>query len=111
MFCKNCGAVITGKYCSCCGSRVRSAGQDFFLAVRKRKREFVNTRYHKANDLATMRTAAFCWDTIENQTIEPLRSRILACDSIIGSEDLLDTTEEKADRLYMQVCESIRYCS
>ena len=103
MFCKNCGAAVTGKYCSCCGTRIRSYGKEFFLALRRRKRAFANSKYHLNNDdLNAIHSANFCWERVQNKIVEPLRSQIIASAWFDG-EALLDEVEEKADSLYEQV--------
>lgn len=51
--CKKCGAVVTGKYCSCCGKRVTTDFEDFRAAERRtwrnfdrRKRELDGRKYN-----------------------------------------------------------------
>lgn len=43
--CKKCGAIVTGKYCSCCGKRVTSDLRDFRRAEARAKREFASGKY------------------------------------------------------------------
>lgn len=64
MYCKKCGAAVVGKFCSCCGFRVRSQLEEFRLEERRRAREFKNTcaniSYQKMRfDL--MHLADACW--------------------------------------------------
>ena len=40
MFCINCGAAVSGHYCSCCGRKVRPALAEFRLAERRRRKSF-----------------------------------------------------------------------
>lgn len=40
MFCSKCGAVVTGKYCSCCGQRARSEIEEFDVIERRLRRAF-----------------------------------------------------------------------
>lgn len=40
MFCRKCGAAVNGKFCSCCGQRVRSDLEEFRKIERKMKKEF-----------------------------------------------------------------------
>lgn len=42
MFCTKCGAAVTGKYCSCCGQRVRSPKEELDLIEKRLKREFTD---------------------------------------------------------------------
>ncbi len=37
MFCTECGAAVTGKFCSCCGARVRSDLEAFKLKQRRER--------------------------------------------------------------------------
>jgi len=46
IYCKNCGAVVVGKFCSCCGQRVRTTLEEFRFAEKRAEREFKN-RHHK----------------------------------------------------------------
>lgn len=39
MFCANCGAAVSGNYCSVCGRKIRSALEEFRLAERKAAKE------------------------------------------------------------------------
>lgn len=45
--CKNCGAVVVGKFCSCCGQRVTTILEDFRLAERRAAREFKNKHHEE----------------------------------------------------------------
>ena len=40
MFCNNCGAVVTGKYCCCCGRKIRSAVDEFKLQKKNERQRF-----------------------------------------------------------------------
>lgn len=42
MFCINCGAAVSGHYCSCCGRKVRSSITEFRLAERRKRKAFFN---------------------------------------------------------------------
>lgn len=64
MFCKECGAVIVGKYCSCCGTRVRSTLQEFRLAERRAKKAFLKEHAYKDGKylgIVVERFASACW--------------------------------------------------
>ena len=41
-YCKKCGAIVTGKFCSCCGTRATSDLKDFRLAMSRLERELRN---------------------------------------------------------------------
>lgn len=38
-YCKKCGAIVTGKFCSCCGTRATTDLKDFRLAQSRLERE------------------------------------------------------------------------
>lgn len=68
MICKNCGAAVVGKYCSCCGKRIRNDYEEFKRAERKAQQEFKRNAVEKyaagmpcglmvVGDLATA-----CWN-------------------------------------------------
>lgn len=65
MYCNKCGAAVVGKYCSCCGTRVRSQLEDFRLAERRAEKEFI--RAHTYDDsgrllgLDKQHLAIACW--------------------------------------------------
>lgn len=68
MFCKNCGAAIVGRYCSCCGTRVRSELEEYRAAEKKAIREFVRQFYHPLDPntpLSFMHLATACWYACE----------------------------------------------
>ena len=39
MFCSKCGAAVNGKFCSCCGQRVRSGIEEYRLAERRMRKQ------------------------------------------------------------------------
>lgn len=42
MYCKNCGAAVVGKYCSCCGQRVRSDVEEVRAIEKRLMKEFID---------------------------------------------------------------------
>lgn len=40
MNCRRCGAIVMGKYCSCCGARLRTDLDEYNAMLRKAKSEF-----------------------------------------------------------------------
>lgn len=43
MHCKKCGEVVNGKFCSCCGTRVRTDAEEIRRMERQAKKEFCET--------------------------------------------------------------------
>ena len=62
MFCKNCGASVVGRFCSCCGRRVRSEIEDFRLAQQRKRREFLNDCRTSADSAWWGHLAEACWE-------------------------------------------------
>lgn len=65
VFCSKCGASVVGKYCSCCGQRIRSSEEEFKLEERRMEREFKNlnsrNNYGGLKDLYSSHLAQACW--------------------------------------------------
>ena len=57
MHCTKCGAVVYGRFCSCCGQRVRTSFETFRLVERGTERAF--KKEHVAN--GSERLAEACW--------------------------------------------------
>lgn len=39
-YCKKCGAVVVGKFCSCCGQKVKTDFEEFISAKNRQRRAF-----------------------------------------------------------------------
>lgn len=50
MYCRKCGAAVTGNYCCVCGERVRTPDQEAFNALRKARRRFIDDRGWRPNE-------------------------------------------------------------
>lgn len=48
MYCSKCGAVVVGKYFSCCGNRIRSELEELRLAERRAEKAFIHDFTHNA---------------------------------------------------------------
>lgn len=63
MYCRNCGAVVTGKYCCCCGVKLRNLADEYKLAVRAEKKKFKES--HRSDDISDnwhFWLAQQCWE-------------------------------------------------
>lgn len=61
MFCSKCGAVVNGKYCSCCGQRIRSEIEEFDVIERRLRREFRAANADKVLPRGSHYLAEACW--------------------------------------------------
>ena len=61
MFCKNCGAAVVGRFCSCCGRRARSEIEDFRLTEQRKRREFLNDCRKPSEPAWWGHLAEACW--------------------------------------------------
>lgn len=107
MFCKNCGAVVVGKFCSCCGKRVYSDLQEFRQVERRAKKEFL--RNAAIDNLDRMHLADCCWTACEMKYMG--KGRICQCNpnTAFGGEryvlapnayELLQTVKQHAQALF-----------
>lgn len=73
MYCNHCGAVAIGKYCSCCGRKLRNSVQEFDLEKGRRYREFYKKAYAESGkSLEHQHLASACWIACE---LKYLRNR------------------------------------
>lgn len=96
-YCKNCGAVVTGKFCSCCGAMVRSDLRDFRLELSKRKRSFSN-RFYENGYLPRFRMANTAWELTENLLFGGLNESNFN-EKIEWAYSMIPFLEDSADRL------------
>lgn len=64
MYCNNCGAVVVGKFCSCCGKRVLNSLEEFRRVERQTYKEYQNQfkcYYKDKFDLMVDHLATACW--------------------------------------------------
>ena len=61
MYCKSCGAAVIGRYCSCCGARVRTDVEDIRLRFNRMRRAFLSEKTTQS-DMASRKIAEACWD-------------------------------------------------
>lgn len=65
MYCKKCGAVVTGKFCSNCGTRAKTLLEEYRAAERKARRDFINDHVKKNysnSGCALGHLADACWN-------------------------------------------------
>ncbi len=43
-YCKKCGAIVVGKFCSCCGERVRTSLKEYRIMERRLKKVFEDSK-------------------------------------------------------------------
>ena len=64
VFCNKCGAAVVGKFCSCCGTRVRSQLEEYKLVERAAEREFKKACTYEDGrclGLDRLHLASACW--------------------------------------------------
>lgn len=65
MYCNKCGALVVGKYCSCCGTKIRSQLEELRLAERRTRKEFVRAMSYSSAGallgLSELHLAEACW--------------------------------------------------
>lgn len=97
MYCTKCGAFVVGKYCSCCGQRVRSEMEEFRILERRRKKAFERSCEYSNGQiiLHNARLADLCWITASLKYLkEPNAARW------VEAEGSLDKVESAARYLF-----------
>ena len=105
MTCKRCGAALTGRYCSCCGSKVRTDLDEYKSLMRKVKAEYMKEcAYYRTPDyrgLAIGHLAEACWRAAE------MRYGSIYCGTefVMTNEDLnnIEEVKEHATLLFRQL--------
>lgn len=71
MYCNNCGAVAVGKFCSCCGAKLRTEIEMFRLTAKRTHKEYMKQfeRFHlpcpNPVNVAIDQIATACWYACE----------------------------------------------
>lgn len=65
MYCKNCGAAVTGRFCSRCGIRIRNDVDQYILDKRREARAFEKTVVGHFDSLSASHLATACWYVYE----------------------------------------------
>lgn len=102
MFCKKCGAVVTGNYCCVCGERIRSEVDEFRLAERRKRAAFKNTL-----GILPMagRIASACWDaaSLKYDLCGCSNGGLLCCDAY----ERLQKVDTLARKLFIRLREEL----
>lgn len=59
MFCKKCGAAVSGKYCCVCGTRIRTQLEEYRMAEKRAQRAFMFEKPFEG--LFNQHLASACW--------------------------------------------------
>lgn len=99
-FCKKCGAVVTGKFCSCCGTMATTDLADYRNMMRRNRRRFVNLR-EKADGLANAAVAGLAWDMAEKRVLDERNFRVDTFPQIASDVySKIPEMEKKAAKFY-----------
>lgn len=110
-YCKKCGSVVIGKYCSCCGTRATSDLVDFRKTERRMGRDMTRNaesdpRFSGMDSLYASRIASLALDIAFNRIIP---KEALNVDNFGSYSDYcwkkLPECRELADLLYEQAVE------
>lgn len=105
MHCKRCGAAVVGKYCSYCGTRVRTDWDEYKSILGRAKKEYrQECNYYRTGDrrgLAINHLAEACWIAAELR----YGTEYHGGDFILTDEDLIniETVKEHAMVLFRQL--------
>lgn len=105
MYCSKCGAAVVGKFCSCCGTRVRSQIEEYRLAEKRAVKAFEKACTHDENarllGLDRMHLASACWQAAHFR----YRKDHLRSDGSVPAEafEALDTIRVHAEWLFNQL--------
>lgn len=100
-YCKKCGAVVSGKFCSCCGTRATSDLTDFRRDQRRAKRLFIDRMSAGDRSGFARHAAEFAWLSAEHAILWSLS---LSVDNFSTHSDIayqrLIVVNEKAEVIY-----------
>ena len=105
MYCSKCGAVVAGKYCSCCGKRILSDVQQLNATARKMSKDFCEWAYRESgNMLSHKHLASACWVACEMKYAKGLA--LFMGDGYVvvpGAYERLETVRDHAIALYKRL--------
>ena len=97
MFCKNCGAAVSGKYCCVCGTRIRTQLEEYRVAERRARKAFEFEI--PSRDLFKQHLASACWLMAEakftTESVDPETGEVVP-----GAYENLRKAENYARELY-----------
>ena len=97
MYCRKCGAVVSGKFCCCCGAKIRSMAEELRLAEFAERRAFKN-RHRKDCEPWHFWLAEMCWNLANQKYGARFR-----CEATQTDIDNLSVVSEHAERLFTLV--------
>lgn len=106
MYCSKCGAAVIGKFCSCCGTRVRNRIEEFRLAEKRAEKAFKDACTYDSDrrllGLDRMHLAMACWQAA---SIKYGTYRRLAVDNNVpdAAFDELQIIRMHAEKLFDQL--------
>lgn len=107
-YCRKCGAVVTGKFCSCCGTKARSDFQEFRLAERRFERQFREEKYRAHHDPMFSRIACISFDIAFERNVP----RGVLFEGVFDSWsneawDGLKKAEDEAEGIYQRIVHAV----
>ena len=74
MYCKKCGAAVTGRFCCCCGERVRTNAEEIKRETRRLRNQFKDACIEKYDYpyVNYCHMAEACWNAAEVRSSEKI---------------------------------------
>lgn len=100
-FCKNCGAVVTGKFCSCCGTKVTTDLADYRKMMNRKRRSFVNQCFFADGGNRSLPLAQAAWAVAE-RSLESVQGFTIDTFPLIAADiySKIPEMEKKAAKFY-----------
>lgn len=97
-YCKKCGAVVDGNYCSCCGTKATSSKEEFQKQLRKARKQYKDEA-HRRNRLTGMHLADLAWMLAEWKIVPGINGSDFN-PKFHNSTDLIAKVKQHADEVY-----------
>lgn len=120
MYCRNCGAAVVGKFCSCCGYKVRDEKAEFrltqirtFKAYKKQFDNLIETPEGRNVSLAYLADA--CWLACEHKQVNDYIKKnegtypYCVWELMPGAYERLEIVKEHATRLFERLVNADDY--